>query len=171
MKKIHCAACGMDWYPQRLAHCPRCLARRWLSAPGLVSEPHDAPSPPESFPCIRSALSIEMLDDEGVFFFYAAAHGTAYHLPDQRNYLYFVPNPIGVMPGFAAPANEPVPAYATDRLLILDAFGPAPRAYTCDLHEFEREVDAGRYVPLPACDEPGCQNLSQPYLKKCIEHG
>lgn len=169
MSNVYCSSCNKEWDASIVPVCPNCLANNWISAPDFIRQKHDPRYLPSSSPIYRSVLTNDVVDNLPEFADYAANSGTCYYNNRHNKYLYFVGDPLGVIPGSAILPNESMPRYALDGLLIADPFSQ-PHAYAASQVDFRGTIVTGESSPISKCSEPGCNNLCEPYIDKCVSH-
>ncbi len=64
-----------------------------------------------------------------------------------------------------------MPDHALDSLLVAEADSAIEaHAFATSKKQFEAQIDAGEFVPLPLCCVPTCPNLCAPARRGCILH-
>lgn len=169
MSLVYCSCCKQEWDASIVPKCPICLGNDWMNAPNFIRQKHDPHYLPSSSPMYRSVLTTDVVDNLQEFVDYAANSGTCYYNNKHDKYLYFVGDPLGVIPGSAILPNESMPRYALDGLLIADPFSH-PHAYAASQVDFRATIVTGESSPISKCSVSGCDNLREPYKDKCIRH-
>jgi len=86
-------------------------------------------------------------------------------------YVHYSHEPLGLSPGSGIPEGQTMPDHALDALLIAEADSDLEaHAFATSKKQFEAQVEAGEFAPLPGCPEAGCQNICVPGCDRCIVH-
>jgi len=167
MSKLTCRICRTSWEGSAAPTCPRCTAVLFDAA--VITEKHDPNELPRTESGYRSVLSLEVAQDPGLFYRYAAESGTWYWSARHRKYCHFTNTPLGEHPGSGLLGGASMPDHALDGLLIADALG-TPHPYAVDPARVQADIGAGRLVPMSPCRESACDNLSSPASDFCARH-
>ena len=171
MSFVSCRTCHSPWEASRVACCPGCLARRWLSTPNLVREKHDPRALGERLEQYRSVVTPGLIEDLRAVLEFAAAAGSWYHDMDYGMLVHLTPLPLGRAPGVGIPAGRREPEHALDCLLIAEADSQQnAHVFAVDGSRHAAQVRAGVFEPVGACDRGRCDNLALPVQSSCVEH-
>lgn len=167
MSQLTCRVCQTPWEGTATPTCPRCTAVLFDAA--VIKKKHDPNELPRAESGYRSVLSLEVAQDPGPFYRYAAESGRWYWSTRHRKYCHFTNTPLGEHPGSGLRAGVSMPDHALDGLLIADALG-RPHPYAVDPALVDADLGAARLVPMAQCKESACDNLSSPAADSCAKH-
>jgi hypothetical protein len=161
--------CTNEFNGAKVFTCPHCLSEQWTNEPKFIAEKHDPASLPKAEPRFRSVVTPSLVEDLSKFTKYAAESGEWFFSKTHQKYCHFTKTPLNEIPGSGILKGDPMPNHALDSLLIADA-DKNPHAYAVDSESFRADVMAERFIPLPKCSEPECENLAVLNELKCQIH-
>jgi hypothetical protein len=168
---LECSECRASFDAARTPTCPRCLAEHWLACETLVRPKHDPRQLPLRWESYRSVLSPSLVADPRPHLEDAALRGSWFFDTHYEMIVHFTHEPLGRSPGSGIPEGQSMPAHALDSLLIAEADSMLEaHAFATSKKQFDAQILAGEFVPLPECGEPGCLHICRPGSNRCIVH-
>jgi len=171
MSQVECHQCGEEFDAARTPACPVCLVTSWLANETFVRPKHDPRLLPLAWESYRSVLSPTLVADPRPHLEFAARAGSWYHDTYYEMVVHLTHEPMGLAPGGGIPEGKTTPEHSLDSLLIAEANSPSEaHAFAVSREQFEAQIRAAEFVPIGACPENGCDNLSVPGETRCAGH-
>ncbi len=171
MSDSRCLQCDGHFDATRHPICPRCLVEGWLATERFVREKHDPRRLPMTWEGYRSVLNPNLVSNPRPYLEDAVARGRWYHDRFYGMYVFFCPEPLGVHPGSGIPEGAGEPEHSLDCLLVAEADSKSEaHAFAVSRAVFDKQIEAGEFVPLSCCEREGCGALQLPGRATCIDH-
>lgn len=171
MSQLSCPQCDEAFDAEATPICPACLVAAWLAAPTFVRPKHDPRLLPLAWESYRSVLTPNFASDPRPHLDFAARNGAWYRDNHYEMYVHMTVEPLGLHPGSGIPEGKTTPEHGLDSLLIAEANSRVEaHAFAVSRAQFEEQVRAGEFEPLPRCVALDCKNISVPGARECTAH-
>ena len=169
MSQVACPQCRGSFDAEVMPTCPTCLVAMWVAAPTFVRPKHDPRLLPLAWESYRSVLTPSIVLEPAAHLDFAARHGFWYRDNYYEMYVHMTVEPLGRAPGSGIPEGHTTPEHSLDSLLIAEANSPVEaHGFAVSQTQFNEQIRAGEFEPLPVCRETNCKNIAIPGSHFCV---
>ena len=171
MSELVCEHCRGQFEARHVPVCPTCLVASWLATENFVRPKHDQRLLPLAWESYRSVLSPSFVESPAPQLEFAAQSGTWFRDLHYELFVHMTHSPLDLHPGAGIPEGKTMPEHSLDSLLIAEANSATEaHAFAVSRTQFEAQIRAGEFQPLPVCCVAPCDNLVIPGGERCAGH-